>query len=138
MSNKRRILIIDDAKDLAEVLSITLTQQGFEVKVVSTGSEAIYLCGKETFDLLITDLNMPEMDGIQLIGSVRKIHPHQRIIVMTAHPWQWAPWNKRLISRHLEEEVIRSQEIKCLPKPFKKAQLFELIKDFFGGNGVSN
>ena len=136
VNGKTRILVIDDQKDLAEVLLLALTQHGFEVKVASSGSEAIYLCSREKFDLLITDLNMPEMDGIQLIGNVRKLNPNQRIIVMTAHPSQWAPWNRRLITRHLETEVLKDDEIKCVPKPFKMTDLFEIIKEFTGGNGA--
>jgi len=136
MEDKLHILVIDDQKDLAEVLSLALSQRGFTVKVASSGSEAVNICNDERFDLIITDLNMPEMDGIQLIGNVRKLNPHQRIIVVTAHPWQWAPWNKRLISRDLADEVVKHEEIKCLPKPFRMAQLMEMIDEFFQGNGT--
>lgn len=125
--------MIDDAKDLAEVLFLVVGAHGFEVKVASSGSEGIRRCSSRTFDLIITDLNMPEMSGIQFIGNVRKLNPYQRIIVMTAHPWQWAPWNKRLISHHLDEEVLEFDRIKCLAKPFRLADLFEITAEFFGG-----
>ncbi|MBD3287103.1 response regulator [candidate division WOR-3 bacterium] len=135
MENKLKILVIDDQKDLTEVLNLALTQRGYVVKVATTGSEAVNICSDESFDLIITDLNMPEMDGVQLIGNIRKLNPHQRIIVATAHPWQWTPWNKRLISRDLAEEVVKHEEIKCLPKPFRMAQLMEMITETLQGNG---
>ena len=138
MGKKPYILIIDDARDLAEVLSLSLKQHGYEVKVANTGSEGIHLNKQEQFDLIITDLNMPEMDGIQFIGNARKMNPRQKIIVITAHPSQWTPWNKRLISRNLEKEVVKQEDIKCLPKPFKAADLLRIIGEFFDKNGDGN
>lgn len=122
------MLVIDDEQKLAEVMAASLQQRGYDVTITSSGSEALYICAHDVFDVIITDLNMPEMDGIQFAGKIRQINPRQRMIVMSAHPEQWTPWNKRIISYNLADEVTRADEIKFLAKPFQLRELLETLE----------
>ena len=78
-----KVLVVDDEVELKDALVDALTAQSYEVRGYNSGSEALEVLRKEDFDLLITDLMMPEMDGIALIKAALVIDPHLVAIVMT-------------------------------------------------------
>lgn len=80
-----KILVVDDEKSIREILSRTLAASGFTVKSVSSGPDALEMIHQEHFDLMITDLLMPEMPGNELIEKAREILPDLIVIVITAH-----------------------------------------------------
>ncbi len=67
----KRILAVDDSASIRQMVSFTLCQAGYEVTGAVDGQDALSRVGKDKFDLIITDLNMPNIDGIQLITAVR-------------------------------------------------------------------
>jgi two-component system chemotaxis response regulator CheY len=69
----RKVLIVDDAVTMRQMVSFTLRKGGYEVVEAEHGQDALGKLADTTFDLIITDLNMPVMDGITLIQNVRKI-----------------------------------------------------------------
>jgi two-component system chemotaxis response regulator CheY len=69
----RKILIVDDAVSMRQMVSFTLKQGGYEVVEAEHGRDALNKLQNNTVDLIITDLNMPVMDGITLIQNVRKM-----------------------------------------------------------------
>lgn len=78
----KKILIVDDSESIREVVSFTLENEGFEVLIANDGTDALkFLDGRE-IDMIITDLHMPEMDGITLIKHVREMEPYQRIPIL--------------------------------------------------------
>lgn len=78
----KKILIVDDSESIREVVSFTLENEGFEVLVANDGTDALkFLDGRE-IDMIITDLHMPEMDGITLIKHVRAMEAYQRIPIL--------------------------------------------------------
>ena len=78
----KKILIVDDSESIREVVSFTLENEGFEVLVANDGTDALkFLDGRE-IDMIITDLHMPEMDGIALIKHVREMEAYQRIPIL--------------------------------------------------------
>lgn len=82
---KERILVVDDEKDVREMVSKIIQHIGYEAKMAENGIKAIELLKRESFTIMITDLKMPEMDGFELMRVVRKEFPHIYIICMTAH-----------------------------------------------------
>ncbi len=80
-----RILIADDEEGVRRVLSIQLKRMGHETMEAENGAEAWKLIQEQTFQTLITDLKMPEMDGMELLQLVRKNYPQIPIIMITAH-----------------------------------------------------
>jgi len=78
-----RVLIVDDSLEVLEVLELLLSEK-FKVSKTSTSTEVMSLLKTQSIDLVITDLNMPEMDGIGLCREVRKIHQELPIILFTA------------------------------------------------------
>jgi two-component system, chemotaxis family, chemotaxis protein CheY len=68
---KKKILIVDDSITIRQLVSSTLTEAGFEVIQAQNGQDGVEKSAATTLDLIITDLNMPVMDGITLIKNVR-------------------------------------------------------------------
>jgi PAS domain S-box-containing protein len=79
----RKIIVVDDEPELKNILVEALTTQGFEVAGCSSGQQALAELRQKEFDLLLTDLMMPEMDGIALLEAALKIDPHLIGIMMT-------------------------------------------------------
>ncbi len=81
---KKSILIVDDEIHVRDGLSEILQQEGFYVETASDGKEAISLSLNKRFDLMISDIKMPEIDGLQLLDEIQKVNPQIRVIMVTA------------------------------------------------------
>ena len=79
-----KILVVDDEQSLREVLSIMLKRAGYAVTSVSDGEEAIEQVQKEIFDLVITDLRMPKVDGMEVLRAVKSASPETVVLIITA------------------------------------------------------
>ncbi|MDY6990205.1 MAG: sigma-54 dependent transcriptional regulator [Thermodesulfobacteriota bacterium] len=79
------ILVVDDDRGMREFLEIMLTQEGYRVRCASGGQEALSLCKKHEFDLVITDLKMPKVDGIDFLKGVKNISPETMVVLITAY-----------------------------------------------------
>ena len=69
----RQILTVDDSASIRQMVSFTLTKAGYQVTEAVDGKDGLSKAGTKKVDLIITDLNMPAMDGIQMITEVRKL-----------------------------------------------------------------
>ena len=79
------ILIVDDEKNYPLVLGAMLQDEGFECVTANSGSEALDILADADIDLVITDMKMPVMDGLQLLEEIKLIKPNLPVIIMTAH-----------------------------------------------------
>jgi CheY-like chemotaxis protein len=78
-----RILLVDDnSLGLAARRSV-LEELGHQVKTSGTAAEALEMCGKHSFDVVVTDYKMPKMNGVELIGRLRKLHPATSVILIS-------------------------------------------------------
>jgi len=80
-----RILLIDDEPDIVRVLSMSLRADGYEVIPAHSGVEGIEIFEKERPDIVLTDIKMPGMDGIEVLKKVKSIHPQSEVIIITGH-----------------------------------------------------
>ncbi len=80
-----KILVVDDDEGMREFLEIMLSQEGYRVKCAAGGKEALDLCAKHEFDLVLTDLKMPKIDGIEFLKGVKEISPETMVILITAY-----------------------------------------------------
>jgi DNA-binding NtrC family response regulator len=83
-----KILVVDDEQSMTQFLSIVLRKEGFEVTAVSNGRDALERVKAENFDVIITDIKMPGMDGIQLLNHIKKHDPSLPVVIMTAYASQ--------------------------------------------------
>lgn len=82
------ILLVDDCVDQLQLLSMMLESQGFEVTAVPSGDKALELLEKNAYRMIITDFNMPGMNGIELAARVTRRHAGTRIVMVTADRFQ--------------------------------------------------
>lgn len=115
-AKKQGILVVDDEKVFGDTLSALLDSQGYEVNTASSASEALSFFERNKYDLLITDINMPGIDGIDLIRQIQKFNPQQRIVVVTGFP-----------SHESQEEAFRMGVINYLVKPFAVERFLEVV-----------
>ncbi len=80
----KKILIVDDEKPLARVLELKLNHEGFDIKSVYNGSEAIEITKKEHFDLILLDIIMPNEDGFSVLKKIRA-HKGKTIIIVNSN-----------------------------------------------------
>jgi|BarGraIncu01122A_1022018.scaffolds.fasta_scaffold02084_5 two-component system, NtrC family, response regulator PilR len=80
-----RILVLDDDQGMREFMEIMLTKEGYDVTSVDEPSKAINLCRKIDFDLVITDLKMPKIDGIEFLKTIKDQKPEIIVILLTAY-----------------------------------------------------
>ena len=80
-----KILVVDDEEGARELFSTILTDEGYEVTLANNGEEALALFKNNPFNLVITDIKMPVMDGLQLLQEIRKIGSKTDVIMVTAY-----------------------------------------------------
>ncbi len=81
----RKILVVDDEQGIRDLLSYELTSQGYHVTTAADGEEAVALVGKENFNVIISDVKMPKMDGLETLEAVKKIDPDVEVIMITGY-----------------------------------------------------
>jgi len=112
-----RILVVDDEPVVVKSCERTLAPEGYSVDTASNGKEAIGKLGKDSFDLVITDLKMPDMDGIELIRWIRNSKPNIGVVVITGYP-----------SQESIKEALGLRILDYLPKPFSPNLLIEVTQ----------
>lgn len=120
MENKNKILIVDDNQEYLVVLSEYLTDQGYNVVCCDNGKDAQEKFSEFLPHIVLTDIVMPEVDGIELLLSLRKINPEISVIVMSGG-------NRGHASSYLQmAEKLGANVI--LNKPFELSALLEEIR----------
>ena len=120
-NQKAKILVCEDNVALSGVICFNLVRAGFEITSVANGRLALEAVQKDTFDLVLSDQQMPMMTGIQLCENLRQLPAHRRtpFILLTA--------------KCMEIDFIRLQEklgvSAALPKPFSPSELINCIEE---------
>src|SRR6266700_929421 len=83
-----KILVVDDEQSMTQFLGIVLRKEGYQVTTVNSGREALERVKSENFDVVITDIKMPGMDGIQLLQGIKKLDATLPVVIMTAYASQ--------------------------------------------------
>ena len=81
MSDARRVLVVDDQKDIRDMATLVLTGAGYDVVTASSGRDALRLASASTFDLVLLDINMPELDGWATLRLLRADETHDALPV---------------------------------------------------------
>lgn len=82
-SGKKRILIVEDEKPLAHALELKMTHEGYETKVASTGREGLAEASTGTYDLILLDLILPEIDGFAILEALKEKKLKPVIVVLS-------------------------------------------------------
>ena len=113
-----RILVIDDSASVVELVDRILTEDGHEVIAAYSGKEGGAILASQPLDLVITDIYMPDMDGLELIRTARRLRPGLRILAMSSATGKYAilPVAKALGAAA------------TLRKPFSRGELREAVQ----------
>lgn len=111
------ILVMEDEATVAKGLEMVLSEEGYRVALAATGHDAINSFGHKTFDLLVADLRLPDMNGLDVIKTVKEKWPHTEVVVITGY----SSVNSAVASMKLGAYDY-------LPKPFTEEQIKESIR----------
>lgn len=122
-----KILIVDDDSQLRTMLKQLLEGNNYDVIDSGDGEEALRILKKDKFNLIITDLIMPEKDGMSLILELRRDYPEMQIIAISGGARHIDPQNPLQIAKKLGAQYT-------LTKPFKLSELLEAVRKLVGEN----
>ena len=116
----KKVLVVDDEIHIVHVVAIKLRSNGFEVVTASNGEEAYALACSEKPDIIVTDLQMPVMSGLELVGKLRENDRTKSVPVIMLTGRSFSIENEK-------REQLQISE--CLGKPFSPKELLKKIED---------
>jgi CheY-like chemotaxis protein len=121
----KRILVVDDEAMVLFIFREALQSLGNanQIVTVQSGLEALNEFTQEPFDLVITDLSMPGMDGVQLTEAIRSVNPHAAMIWITAYGCQ-----------NVVTEAQRLGVMYCRDKPLEVQEILQMAEDALNGS----
>lgn len=121
-----RLLLVDDDPGLLKLLGMRLSSEGYTVCTAESGQEGLRILSREKIDLVISDLRMDEMDGLQLFAEIQKAQPAMPVIILTAHG-------------SIPEAVSATQQgvFGFLTKPVDRDALYKAIDDALAHKAIS-
>jgi two-component system response regulator HydG len=117
MSKARRILIVDDDRDLAESLADVLEARGFAVELAHSGEEGIEKFARAPFDLVLSDVKLPGMNGVESFFEFRRLCPNVNVVMMTGYSVE-----------QLLQQAIDNGAVGVLHKPFAISDVIDLLE----------
>jgi CheY-like chemotaxis protein len=116
----KNILVVDDEENIREIISEFLQTLGYNVVEAANGEEAIIACSKTKFDLIISDIRMPKMNGLKLLKAIKTYMPQMPVILMTGYQ-----------PTKTQEESLTTKADGYLLKPFSLNSLRQSILKVF-------
>lgn len=120
MSPQPKVLIVDDEERFRTTMCRLLSIKGLDATTAGSGKEALEKIRQEIYDVLILDVRMPEMSGVDVLSEVKKIDPHIEVIIMTGYA-----------SVDTARDIMKFGAYDYLLKPYDTDQLLEKIENAF-------
>ena len=111
-----KVLLVDDEDSFTASMEKVLSRRSFEVKVAANGLAALPLIAKNRFDVVVLDIKMPGMDGIQALAEIKRLAPDVTVILLTGH-----------YSLCEDDDAWKTQAYACLFKPCPIRDLVDMI-----------
>lgn len=113
-----KILVVDDTKIVCLGLEAELTDVGYQVTSAYSGKEAIHKVKEGSFDLVLLDLVMPEMDGVETCKAIKEINPKTEVVLISGHPSEVEKKKDAFIAAGGKDGFLR--------KPFLEGEIVEI------------
>jgi len=119
MKSLKKVLIVDDEETLTWSMARSLSKDKdkYEVIIANNGKEALNLLKKNPIDLVISDIRMPDINGLDLLVKIKKEYPQTRVIIMTAYG-----------SFDVQKEANRRGSLYYIEKPFEISDIRKIMK----------
>jgi len=121
METKGRILVVDDEEIVRISCQRILTPMGYAVETTPDGVKALELMGRNKYDLVLTDLKMPHMDGMEVMAEIRKREPEAKVIIITGYS-----------TIEVAVKAIKMGAFNYIEKPFSPDVLITAVKEALG------
>jgi CheY-like chemotaxis protein len=118
MSESQTALVVDDDESLAQIVAAILLMAGFEVRTADNGVEGCAAYFRKPTDWVVTDIQMPELDGLEMMQRIRTINPRVKTVYMSGEVEKY--------QAVLEQEAAKFA-VRILSKPFTRSSLIETI-----------
>jgi len=122
---KIRILVVDDELSMREFLSILLEREGYDVTVAGSAAEALRMMESALFDLVLSDVNMPGLSGIELLARIKEKSPETAVLMLTAFS-----------AAEQAVEAMKLGAYDYIGKPFKNEEIKQLVKNALEKQGL--
>jgi CheY-like chemotaxis protein len=122
----RFVLVVDDEQRIADTLAMILTSKGYMSQAAYNGASALSLCQKSVPDLLLTDVVMPEMNGIELAIAIQRHFPSCKVLLFSG---------QAATAEMLEEASSLGHSFELLAKPVHPLELLEKVAQLIGHPG---
>ena len=120
------ILIVDDEFSMREFLEILLTKEGFEVNCAANGEEACSIIEKKKFDLVISDIRMDDVDGIDVLRKAKEVNSNTEVIIISAYA-----------TANTAVEAMEGGAYDFIPKPFNVGEFKTIIREALHKKNIS-
>lgn len=117
MDQKLNIMVVDDEAIVGKRLKPTLERDGYEVETFGDGTSALDRMGQKEFDIIVTDVRMDDVDGMQILEHVKSHSPRTKVIIITGYA-----------TVELAREALVKGAFDFIAKPFKPADLRVIIE----------
>ena len=121
-----RILVVDDSPPILMLLSRLLSEEGYEVGTAKNGAEAVQLLQSQSFDLMISDINMRPVNGVELLRKTRKSYPEMAVVMLTAYETMFTA-----------DQAAENGAFAYIVKPFKSGALLQTVQCALEHNGAA-
>ena len=117
----KSILVVDDTRSMRKMVAAVLQEAGYEVAEASDGVEALELARERVFDLVVTDHNMPRMDGVTLVGELRALPAYDGValIVLSTE-----------VNPELKTKGREAGATGWMAKPFDPQRMLDVVREF--------
>lgn len=113
----KSILIIDDDEMVLDAVSSLFQELGFQVTACQSPREGVKAATDQAFDLVVSDLRMPDMDGAQVTRQIRTVRPNQKILILTAFP-----------ADPLASQALEAGAASLMRKPFEIEKILKILE----------
>ncbi|MDP6180375.1 MAG: response regulator [Desulfatiglandales bacterium] len=112
------ILVVDDEKSMREFLEIMLAKEGYQIFLAASGEEAFQILERKKLDLIVTDIRMKDIDGIEVLKKAKGRSPKTMVVMVSA-----------FASAETAVEAMKEGAYDYMQKPFKVEELKKIVKD---------
>ena len=116
--NKHSILVVDDERSMREFLEILLGREGYEVTLASSGENAFEILEQKKFDLVVTDIKMKDIDGLEVLKKTKELSPESIVVIISA-----------FATAETAVQAMKEGAYDYIPKPFKVREFKRILKE---------